>query len=247
MLNVIVNGADGRMGRELCSLLEEREGDRLLARVDPRFEKDENARKFKRITECTEKGDVVVDFSFHTGTQELCLYAAKTKTPLVVATTGQTERERGMIALASKKVPIFYCANMSLGVSLTLCLTKIAAKAFPEAEIDIVEIHHDKKADAPSGTSLLLAEGIRSVRPSLRISAGRIQNGARDKNELFVHSLRLGSSVGSHEVIFALPSQTVTIKHEAHDRRLFAEGALVAAHFVSEKENGLYSAEDILE
>ncbi len=246
-MKVIVNGAGGRMGKELCALLKEREDDVLFAQVDPRFESRERERKFKRITECTEKGDVVVDFSFHTGTQEFCLYAVKTKTPLVVATTGQTEKERGMIALASKKIPVFYCANMSLGVSLTLCLTKIAAKAFPEAEIDIVEIHHDKKADAPSGTALLLAEGIKSVRPSLRISAGRIQNGPRDKNELFVHSLRLGSSVGSHEVIFALPSQTVRIKHEAHDRRLFAEGALLAAHFIKEKESGLYSAEDILE
>lgn len=246
-MKVIVNGAGGRMGKELCALLKEKKEDVLFAQVDPRFESREKERKFKRITECSEKGDVVVDFSFHTGTQELCLYAVKTKTPLVVATTGQTEKERGMIALASKKIPVFYCANMSLGVSLTLCLTKIAAKAFPEAEIDIIEIHHDKKADAPSGTALLLAEGIKSVRPSLRISAGRIQNGPRDKNELFVHSLRLGSSVGSHEVIFALPSQTVRIKHEAHDRRLFAEGALLAAHFVKEKESGLYSAEDILE
>lgn len=246
-MNIIVNGADGKMGRVLCALIKSGREHRALALVDKAFETDTEQGVFKSIFECTEKADVIIDFSFHTAVPVLCSYAVKTKTPLVIATTGHTEREKSVICSCARHIPVFCSANMSLGVALTACIAKMTAKAFPEAEIDIVETHHDKKADFPSGTALMLAEAVKAVRPQLAIRTGNTYSKARDKNELFIHSLRLGNAAGSHEIIFALPSQTVTIRHEAHDRVLFAEGALRAAGFILKKENGLYSAQDILE
>lgn len=245
-MNIIISGANGRMGKALFELLKADNENCVLARVDPEFETDTKSGVFKRVFEVGEKADAIIDFSFHTAAPILCTYAVKTKTPLVIATTGHTEKERSMIISASKRIPVFYSANMSLGVSLTACIAKMAAKAFPEAEIDIIETHHGKKADAPSGTALMLAEAIRSVRPQIKLRCGQNFGGVRNKNELFIHSLRLGNSVGTHKIIFALPFQTVTICHEAHDRRLFAEGAVAAARFIEKKEPGLYTTDDIL-
>ncbi len=245
-MDIIINGANGKMGNVLCGLVEESDDFCIAALVDASFETDAKAKIYKHIFEYTKKSDVIIDFSFHTCAPVLCAYAVKTKTPLVIATTGHTENEKSMIFSAAKQIPVFYCANMSLGVSLTVCIAKMAAKAFPNSEIEIIEKHHSKKTDIPSGTALMIAEAIRLVRPQLKIIIGHRYGGARSVNELYIHSLRLGNSAGSHEIVFALPFQTVTIKHEAHDRRLFAEGALAAARFITKKDCGLYSAEDIL-
>lgn len=246
-MDIIINGAGGKMGCVMRSLIQSEKKHRVSAIVDPAFETDAKNCAFKNLFEVRKKADVIIDFSFHASVPVLCSYAVKTKTPLVVATTGHTERERDIINSSARHIPVFYSANMSLGVALTACIAKMTAKAFPESEIEIVETHHDKKADFPSGTALMLAEAIRSVRPGLSVRSSHIPGKARDKNELFIHSLRLGNAAGSHEIIFSLPFQTVTIRHEAHDRTLFAEGALKAAEFIAEKENGLYCAQDILE
>ncbi len=245
-MDITISGANGRMGKVLFELIKAGDDFHAAALVDSTFETDSKAKTFKRIFEYTGKSDAIIDFSFHSCAPVLCTYAVKTKTPLVIATTGHTEKEKSMIFSAAKHIPVFYSANMSLGVSLTVCIAKMAAKAFPDSEIEIIETHHDKKADVPSGTALMIAEAVRSVRPQLQIKFGHCFGGTRTKNELYIHSLRLGNSAGSHEIVFALPFQTVTIKHEAHDRKLFAEGALAAAKFIAEKECGLYSVEDIL-
>ena len=246
-MDIIINGANGRMGKVLAELIKTDSKVNASALVDCTFETNPKSKTFNRIFEYSGKSDVIIDFSVHSSVPILCTYAVKTKTPLVIATTGHTDKEKSMIFSASKHIPVFYSANMSLGVSLTVCIAKMAAKAFPESEIEIIETHHDKKSDSPSGTALMLAEAIRSVRPRLQIKPARSATGPRGKDELYIHSLRLGTSAGSHEIIFALPFQTVTIKHDAHDRRLFAEGALAAAKFIVQKESGLYCAEDILE
>ena len=240
-MNIIINGANGKAGKALLELSKTKEDVHVSALVDPSFETNAKKGVYKRIFETDEKADAIIDFSFHAAAPILCAYAAKTKTPLVIATTGHTEKEKSIIVSASSQIPIFYSANMSLGVLLTVKIAKAAAEAFPEAEIDIVETHHDKKIDSPSGTALMLAEAVRRVRPELRIRAWQSYFGERNKNDLFIHSLRLGNSAGSHEIIFALPFQTVTIKHEAHDRRIFAEGALTAARFLQSKRKGLFS------
>lgn len=240
-MNIIINGANGKAGKALFELSKTKEDIHVSALVDPTFETNAKEGIFKRIFETDEKADAIIDFSFHSCVPVLCAYAAKTKTPLVIATTGHTEKEKSIIVSTSNQIPVFYSANMSLGVLLTIKIAKAAAETFPEAEIDIVETHHDKKADMPSGTALMLAEAIRSVRPKLKIRCGQSFCGERKQNDLFIHSLRLGNSVGTHEIIFSLPFQTVTIKHEAHDRRIFAQGALLAAEFLQSKRKGLFS------
>ena len=114
------------------------------------------------------------------------------------------------------------------------------------AEIEIVEVHHDRKLDAPSGTALALAGAIRSVRPDSTLRTGRSGHGKREKNEIGIHSLRMGNIVGIHEVLLSTPTQTITLRHEAHDRALFAEGALTAADFLCGKPAGLYDLSSLL-
>ena len=246
-MKIIVNGAGGRMGRVLCSLIEESENKTVAAFVSAEFETEKEKHIYQSIGEVTEKADCIIDFSHHSATKELCDYAVNHKLPLVIATTGHTEEENAMVSEAAKTVPVFKSGNMSLGVALVACLSKIAAKAFPDADIEIVEKHHNQKLDVPSGTALLLADSIKQVKKDSEYVIVRHENGKRKKNEIGIHSLRMGNEVGTHEVIFAMGSQVITIKHEAENRGLFAEGALSAADFLVKQEPGLYCMDDIVE
>ena len=246
-MKIIVNGAGGRMGRTLCSLIESDGENTVAAKVSLEFETDKENLIFKNIGEFDAQADCIIDFSSHTATKDLCDYAVKRSLPLVIASTGHSDDELAMIDEAAKTVPVFRSANMSLGVALVGCLAKIAAKAFPNADVEIVEKHHNRKLDVPSGTALLLADAIKSVKPESEYVIGRHENGKRTKNEIGIHSLRMGNEVGTHEIIFAMDSQVVTIKHEAENRSLFAEGALSAANFIVRQEAGLYNMDDILD
>ena len=235
------------MGKVLCSLIEESENRTVAAFVSAEFETEKEKHIYQSIGEVTEKADCIIDFSHHSATKELCDYAVKNTLPLVIATTGHTEEENAMVSEAAKTIPVFKSGNMSLGVALVACLSKIAAKAFPDADIEIVEKHHNQKLDVPSGTALLLADSIKQVKKDSEYVIGRHENGKRKKNEIGIHSLRMGNEVGTHEVIFAMGSQVITIKHEAENRGLFAEGALSAADFLVKQEPGLYCMDDIVE
>ena len=235
------------MGKVLCSLIEESENKTVVAFVSAEFETEKEKHIYQSIGEVTEKADCIIDFSHHSATKELCDYAVKNTLPLVIATTGHTEEENAMVSEAAKTVPVFKSGNMSLGVALVACLSKIAAKAFPDADIEIIEKHHNQKLDVPSGTALLLADSIKQVKKDSEYVIGRHENGKRKKNEIGIHSLRMGNEVGTHEVIFAMGSQVITIKHEAENRGLFAEGALSAADFLVKQEPGLYCMDDIVE
>ena len=235
------------MGKVLCSLIEESENKAVAAFVSAEFETEKEKHIYQSIGEVTEKADCIIDFSHHSATEELCDYAVKNTLPLVIATTGHTEEENAMVSEAAKTVPVFKSGNMSLGVALVACLSKIAVKAFPDADIEIVEKHHNQKLDVPSGTALLLADSIKQVKKDSEYVIGRHENGKRKKNEIGIHSLRMGNEVGTHEVIFAMGSQVITIKHEAENRGLFAEGALSAADFLVKQEPGLYCMDDIVE
>jgi 4-hydroxy-tetrahydrodipicolinate reductase len=147
---------------------------------------------------------------------------------------------------ASKQIPIFYSANMSIGVSLLVELAKKTAAAMPNADIEIIEKHHNRKVDAPSGTALMLFEEIRTVREDAVAKLGRSGQCKRTTNEIGVHALRMGNVVGEHEVIVCTPNQTITLKHEAHNRALFAEGALTAVPFIVKQGAGIYNMKDML-
>ena len=242
-MNIILNGAKGRMGR-IVDAAAAAGGHSVVARVDFGYAGGEGLRT---LDEYQGPADVVIDFSNHAATAQVVDYCTKRGLPVVVATTGQTEEELALIDGAAKTVPVFLSANMSLGVALLADLAKKAAAVFPDADIEIIEKHHNQKLDVPSGTALLLARRIKEARPAAEFVIGRHENGKRTKAEIGIHSLRLGNEVGVHEIIIATGSETITLKHEAENRSLFAQGALAAAAFIAGKVPGMYDMRSIIE
>ncbi len=245
-MKIIVNGAGGRMGQTLCSLIEGSSKHSLAARVSLEFETDAQNNIYRALSEFSGQADCIIDFSNHLATEAVVEYALSRKLPLVIATTGQTEEEMQIIRNACDTIPLFYSQNMSLGVAILSCLAKITAKALPDCDIEIIEKHHNQKLDVPSGTALLLANSIRAVREESTYNIGRHENGKRDPKEIGIHSLRMGGEVGTHEIIFAMGSQVITLKHEAENRNLFAEGSVSAAEFLVSQTPGFYNMDDIL-
>ena len=241
-IRVIVCGALGRMGQEVISLVQSGEDMALSAAVD----RGGGDGIFSSIDAFSGEADVVVDFSHHSAIAEILSYCKGKKLPVIVATTGHTEGELSLVEQAGEEIPVFQSANMSLGVALLAKLVKQAAAVLRGCDVEIIEKHHNRKLDAPSGTALVLAEAVKSQRPDSVYVCGRGGMRKREANEIGIHSLRLGNVVGEHEVIFSMDSQSISLKHEAHDRSLFAEGAIAAAHFMVGKPAGLYRMEDLV-
>ncbi len=235
------------MGKTLLSLIENSEKHSVTASCSMEFETAESENIYKNIAEFKGEADCIIDFSNHLATKDVTDYAVENNIPLVIATTGQTEEELAMIKEASTKIPLFYSQNMSMGIAVLNCLSKITAKAFPDADIEIIEKHHNQKLDSPSGTAILLANGIKSVKEDAEYNIGRSEYGKRKKNEIGIHAVRMGNEVGTHEIIFAMGSQVLTLKHEAENRSLFAEGAFSAAEFLVKQEKGFYNMDNILD
>lgn len=243
-MKIILNGASGRMGRVLQTMIAEgRQGSSLAAAVDS-FSQGDGI--LSSLSQFQGEADCIIDFSNHAATHTLCAYAAERSLPLVIATTGQTDEERAVILETSKRIPIFFSGNMSLGIAVLTQLARTAAKMFPEADIEIVEAHHNQKLDVPSGTALMLAHAVQDARPDSTLLVGRHENGKRSRQEIGIHSLRMGNTVGVHEVIVNTGTQILTLKHEAQDRSLFAEGALSAAAFLIGKAPGQYNMDDLV-
>lgn len=241
-MKIVINGAGGRMGKALRALAQTKDV-AVVAAVDP-FVKEEGM--LSGLEEFSGAADCIIDFSNHAGTQSLLAYAVARNMPVVIATTGHTQQELDLVKEAAQKVPVFYSGNMSLGIALLTQLARQAAKMFPDADVEIVESHHNQKLDVPSGTALMLAKAVQDARPESTLLVGRHENGKRTKQEIGIHSLRMGNTVGIHEVIINTGTQVITLKHEAQDRSLFAEGALSAAAFIAGKAPGLYSMDDIV-
>ena len=239
-MNIIIHGSTGRMGRKLQELLGGSSAHTIAAAVSPEEE------QLKALTDYQGPADLIIDFSFHGAVGELLDYAETRKLPVVIATTGHTPEEKARIAKAAETIPVFWSGNMSVGIALLVRLAQQTAKAFPNAEIEIIETHHDQKLDAPSGTALMIAEGIKSVRPEATYNLGRSGNAKRTKEEIGIHAIRLGNVVGIHEVLISTGTQTITLKHEAHDRMLFAEGAVAAGEYLAGQPAGLYNMETML-
>ena len=246
-MNIIVHGCTGRMGTIVTEMLESGfNGHSLAAGVSPECPSGLVPRRCVRLDEFDGSADCVIDFSHHSSAAELTGYCVRRSLPLVIATTGQTEAELSMIRAAAEKIPLFCSANMSVGVALLARLARRTAAMFPDADIEIVERHHNQKLDVPSGTALLLANSIRQVRPEAEFLIGRHQNGLRSKNEIGIHSLRCGNEVGTHEIVVSTGTQTITLRHEAESRTLFAEGAIAAAEFLKDKPVGYYTMTELV-
>ena len=238
-MRAVICGANGAMGKLLQQRFENIAG---LVSID-----GENgvAKTFQELGDVM--AQVVVDFSHHSAAPQAATYAVKNGCALVVGTTGHTEEEKAAILEAARSVPVFFAGNMSLGIAVLCRLAMEAAKSFPDADIEIVEVHHNRKVDAPSGTAKMLFEAVKEVRPQATAHCGRAGEGKRTADEIGISSLRMGGVVGIHEVHICTDSQRLTLKHEASDRGMFADGAKAAAEFLMDKPAGLYNMENLLE
>lgn len=245
-MKILLNGIGGRMGKEVTRrVLDGYKETTLVCGVDG-FGAEAPVPCYKSFDLVTEDVDCVIDFSHHSLTAPLLAFCKQKKLPVVIATTGQNEEEQALIAEAAKEIPVFFSKNMSVGIALLCELAKSTVKAFPDADIEIVETHHNRKLDAPSGTALMLAEAVESVRKGLNRVLGRSGMQKREKNDIGIHAIRMGNVIGRHEVIVGTDTQTITLTHEAHDRALFAEGAITAALFLADKPAGYYTMQDMV-
>lgn len=244
-MKIILTGYTGHMGREVRTCAEAADNCEIVAGVDPMIATSEGICA-KTFAECTADADVIIDFSHHSMTKDLMDFAESRKLPVVLATTGQTEEEKVRILEAAKSIPVFLAANYSLGIAVLTDLVKRAAALYPDGEIEIVEQHHDRKIDAPSGTALALFSAVREVRPSAEANCGRSGQGKRTKDEVGLHAIRMGNIVGVHEVMIGTQNERITLKHEAFSRGVFAEGSLKAAAFLAGKTPGIYDMKDLL-
>ncbi len=242
-MNIIIHGSTGRMGQ---NLIKAAKNHTVAAAVSVDQETCAAENKYHSLPEFTGEADMIIDFSHHTAIGAVLDYAEARKLPVVIGTTGHTPEEKARIAEAAKTVPVFHSGNMSVGVALLVQLAKQTAKAFPDADIEIIETHHNQKLDVPSGTALMLADGIKSVKEDAVYNIGRPENGKRTRQEIGIHAIRLGNVVGIHEVLVSTGTQTITLKHEAYDRMLFAEGAMTAAEYLVGQKPGLYNMETML-
>ena len=251
-MKLLLNGAGGFMGNEVIRAAARGYGDAVMAGgIEPFGTPAVDfpvAGSWEQAAEMfgQDAADCIVDFSNHLCTKDLLQFAVGAKLPLVIATTGHTEEELALIKEATKEIPIFHSANMSVGVALLVKLAKTAAAAMPDADIEIIEKHHNRKVDAPSGTAMMLYREIAAVRDNAPAKLGRSGIDKRNPGEIGIHAVRMGNIVGEHEVIIGTATQSITLKHEAYDRALFAEGAIVAAGFVKDQKPGLYDMHDML-
>ena len=239
-MKAVICGANGAMGKLIDGIL----GADVVGRVSIDGENGV-PKTFEALGKVD--ADVVIDFSHHTAVGSVLSYAKENGCAAVIGTTGHTPEEKTLIYEAAKEIPVFYSGNMSLGIAVLCRLARQAAACFPEADIEIVEIHHNRKVDAPSGTAHMLFHAIRQARPNAVEVCGRAGEGKRKKDEVGVASLRLGSVVGVHEVHIHTGSQCLTLRHEAVTRAMLAEGAVDAARFMEGKGVGLYDMESVLE
>jgi len=247
---IAVSGCGGRLGSAIVRRIAGQDNCRVIAGIDICADKLPAAEYpvYTSPDAMTEKPDVIIDCSHHTAVIPLLEYAKAKHIPVVIATTGHDDDETAAIREAADVIPVLYSRNMSLGINLLLDLVKRAAAVLGEDfDVEIVEQHHNKKLDAPSGTALMLADSIAEAREESEYVYDRHSvRRERGKQEIGIHSVRGGTIVGEHEVIFAGPDEVIRISHSAYSRDVFATGAVRAAIFAADAAPGLYSMTEML-
>lgn len=248
MIKVIVNGCLGAMGKVLIDSIKEDNTFQLVAGISKFGEENVDYKFYRSILDVKEEADVIIDFSKPESLNDLLIFSKTNKVPLVIATTGYNEEQLKAINETAKEVPIFQSFNMSVGVNLVLKLVDIAAKALDNFDIEIVEKHHNKKVDAPSGTAIMIANEIKNaLSHETEYNYGRYGKDAKRKEtEIGIHAVRGGTIVGDHSVMFAGKDEIVEINHIALSKKIFAQGSLKAAKFIVNKENGYYNMKDVI-
>lgn len=248
MIKVLLNGANGKMGSEVIETISRTEGIEIVCGFDREETNQNGFPVYNSIDKIMEKVDVIIDFSVPVATFEILKYAKKNKTPIVIATTGFSKEQLEEIKKLSKEIPVFRSSNMSLDINLMASLIQKVAQVLTEADIEIVETHHNRKVDSPSGTAILLADAINEVLENKKeYTFDRMQKREkRSKDEIGFSSIRGGNIVGEHSVKFFGESESLEIKHTAYSRQVFAEGAINAAKFIVAQEPGLYDMKNLV-
>ena len=249
MTNIILSGANGRMGRAISEKAAGSKTCRIVAGYDINDFCQNPYPVFTDISKCDVDADVIIDFSHPSAFEKILEFAKKRRLPLIVATTGLSAEQKEQLFAAKSEIPVFYSANMSVGVNLLINLCKKTASVLGDKfDIEIVEKHHNKKLDAPSGTALSIADGISEAMenaPQYIFDRHSVRR-ERRKNEIGIHSVRGGNIVGEHEVIFAGDDEIISLSHSALSREVFATGALCAAEFMKGKPIGLYGMDELI-
>ncbi len=248
MTNILLSGACGKMGNAVARCVKENNDTKIIAGVD-KAEMLCDFPVFKSFSDVNIKPDVIIDFSHVSVLDDLLKYATDNNIPVVLAVTGYTPEQIEKINNASKQIPVFFTANMSLGVNLLCSLARSAAKVLGGAfDVEIIEKHHNQKIDAPSGTALMLANAVNEVFDDKYAYEydRHSKRQKRPKNEIGIHAIRGGTIVGEHDVIFAGHDEVLTLSHSAQSKEVFAAGAVKAAEFMTKQSNGMYDMASIL-
>ena len=249
MIKIILCGCNGRMGKVISRCVSERDDCEIVAGVDMAGVGDGGYPVFPSPLQVPVSGDVIIDFSHPSVLDGLLEFATHHKIPVVISTTGYSEEQVKKIKAASEQIPIFFSGNMSLGINLLIELSKRAAAVLgPDFDIEIVEKHHNNKIDAPSGTALMLANAVKEeMEPPVQFVYDRhTQREKRSKQEIGIHSVRGGTIVGEHDVIFAGHDEVITLSHSAQSREVSAVGSVNAALFLAGRQPGMYQMSDLL-
>lgn len=249
MLKLLLCGAAGQMGAAVSDAASKETDLQIACRVDSRLPSDPAAGNFQSFSAVSARCDCIVDFSHPSVTDDLLQYALCTKTPVVLCTTGLSEDQISAVHAAAKTIPVFFSANMSLGVNLLSALCQKAVRVLGGSfDIEIIEKHHNRKLDAPSGTALLLANAMNDAAQQ-RYHCVYDRHSVRQKRdplEIGIHSVRGGNIVGEHEVLFAGRDEQLSLRHTATSREVFATGALSAARFLCNQAPGLYDMQQLI-
>ena len=251
-IRIILSGASGRLCSVIARMAGERDDCEVICGVDVSENSGSPFPVYDSFDKISESADVIIDCSYHTSVGALLEYAIRTNTPAVICTTGHTDDEMELIKKASESIPVLKSRNMSLGINLLTELTKKAASVLGEDfDIEIVEAHHHNKLDAPSGTALMLADAAREARDESGIDSEYVYDRTnvrqkRKSSEIGISSIRGGTIVGEHSVIFAGEDEVITLSHSAGSRNLFASGAIRAALYLVGKGAGYYTIADVI-
>ena len=248
MIKVLVNGCNGRMGQIVCELAQKNDKFELCAGFDRENLNLLDVEVYTKIKDITVKPDVIIDFSIPVSTFNILEYAKQNNIPIVIATTGFKGEEEIRIAEYAKNIPIFKSANMSFDVNMMKHLVMQIAPKLKDTDIEITEVHHNRKVDSPSGTAQMLADSINeALGNKYHCEYNRHdKHEKRAKYEIGMSSIRGGNIVGEHIVQFFGEFETFEIKHTSYSRNVFVEGALKAAEFIVNQPNGLYNMDDLV-
>lgn len=249
MINILLCGSNGNMGRMVNEVVNENNDLSIAAGIDKTSDMYSTYPVFTAFSDVVDEVDLILDFSCPCLLDDMLEFAKQKKIPAVICTTGYSDEQIKKIYDAAKIIPIFFSSNMSLGISLIKDLAKKAVSVLGEEfDVEIVEKHHNQKIDAPSGTALMLANEINSeVGEKYTYEFDRhSKRQKRSKNEIGIHSVRGGTIVGEHEVIFAGKDEVITISHSAFSKKVFAVGAVNAVRFIIDKPAALYTMDDLL-